>query len=481
MPYQRWPDGISRPIGSCRAPPVPAPGRASADAMIRPRTPSSPPPTRNQNPPQGLGHRKQTPRQPPARSRRLKSRRRAHRGPRPSPLRAQLPRLRPPLRDRQGSGSRPSALAPSLEPEAGRRCRAGFAARVARRCASRAIRGRSSARAPGGSARGARSRRSSWWRERRRRRDPARASVRAIQRENLPRTGGLDALQSRRPPWLDEPPAEHAAAVTPPALMSEVRAFLGDGAGRDHLLRGACRRRPFSLERDREPRESPSAPTASSGWRRGLDLDLGAGPQPLRLESQARLTREEDRGAARRANIAAPGRRAFASRPGASVTASAIIQGPRRIPEQTTASESRPPRAGRTSRSCPPGRLASPSNRSSTRGPMSRSIVASTFGERRFHLLALGRATSRSDKVPCAVSGEIPAGEGRTACAVERLREIAREHKPERRQRPPGLTDSGRGCLPQPHAALRRPRARSRRSSSSRSRATCRSSTSTRS
>lgn len=50
------------------------------------------------------------------------------------------------------------------------------------------------------------------------------------------------------------------------------------------------------------------------------------------------------------------------------------------------------------------------------------------LGERTFHLLALDGGLKKH-KVVCAVSGEIPSGEDAAQGLVERLREIAREHK----------------------------------------------------
>jgi len=50
------------------------------------------------------------------------------------------------------------------------------------------------------------------------------------------------------------------------------------------------------------------------------------------------------------------------------------------------------------------------------------------LGERRFHLIALD-GSLKKHKVVCAVSGEIPAGEDAAAEVIERLREIAKEHK----------------------------------------------------
>src|SRR5262245_15260296 len=50
------------------------------------------------------------------------------------------------------------------------------------------------------------------------------------------------------------------------------------------------------------------------------------------------------------------------------------------------------------------------------------------LGERRFHLIALD-GNLKKHKVVCAVSGEIPAGEGAADEVVKRLREIAKEHK----------------------------------------------------
>ncbi len=50
------------------------------------------------------------------------------------------------------------------------------------------------------------------------------------------------------------------------------------------------------------------------------------------------------------------------------------------------------------------------------------------LGERGFHLIALEGGLKRH-KVVCAVSGEIPGGEGAAQAVVERLREIAKQHK----------------------------------------------------
>lgn len=50
------------------------------------------------------------------------------------------------------------------------------------------------------------------------------------------------------------------------------------------------------------------------------------------------------------------------------------------------------------------------------------------LGERRFHLLALEGGLKRN-KVVCAIEGEIPSGEGAAQEVVERLREIAKQHK----------------------------------------------------
>jgi len=50
------------------------------------------------------------------------------------------------------------------------------------------------------------------------------------------------------------------------------------------------------------------------------------------------------------------------------------------------------------------------------------------LGERRFHVLAL-EGNLKKHKVLCAVSGEIPTGEGAAAAVVERLKEIVKEHK----------------------------------------------------
>src|SRR5262245_30422734 len=50
------------------------------------------------------------------------------------------------------------------------------------------------------------------------------------------------------------------------------------------------------------------------------------------------------------------------------------------------------------------------------------------LGERRFHLIALD-GNLKKHKVVCAVAGEIPVGEGAADEVVERLREIAKEHK----------------------------------------------------
>jgi Tfp pilus assembly PilM family ATPase len=50
------------------------------------------------------------------------------------------------------------------------------------------------------------------------------------------------------------------------------------------------------------------------------------------------------------------------------------------------------------------------------------------LGERRFHLIALEGGLKRH-KVVCAVSGEIPSGEGAAQEVVERLREIAKKHR----------------------------------------------------
>jgi Tfp pilus assembly PilM family ATPase len=50
------------------------------------------------------------------------------------------------------------------------------------------------------------------------------------------------------------------------------------------------------------------------------------------------------------------------------------------------------------------------------------------LGERRFHLIAL-EGGLKKHKLVCAVSDEIPSGEGAGEALVERLREIAREHK----------------------------------------------------
>jgi hypothetical protein len=50
------------------------------------------------------------------------------------------------------------------------------------------------------------------------------------------------------------------------------------------------------------------------------------------------------------------------------------------------------------------------------------------LGERSFHLLALDGGLKKH-KVVCAVTGEIPAGEGAAQAVTDRLREVAKEHK----------------------------------------------------
>src|SRR5262245_5927410 len=50
------------------------------------------------------------------------------------------------------------------------------------------------------------------------------------------------------------------------------------------------------------------------------------------------------------------------------------------------------------------------------------------LGERRFHLIALD-GNLKKHKVVCAVSGEIPSGEGAADEVIKRLKEIAKEHK----------------------------------------------------
>ena len=50
------------------------------------------------------------------------------------------------------------------------------------------------------------------------------------------------------------------------------------------------------------------------------------------------------------------------------------------------------------------------------------------LGERRFHVIAL-EGGLKKHKVVCAISGEIPSGEGAAEEVVEQLRAIAKEHK----------------------------------------------------
>src|SRR5215510_13709585 len=50
------------------------------------------------------------------------------------------------------------------------------------------------------------------------------------------------------------------------------------------------------------------------------------------------------------------------------------------------------------------------------------------LGERRFHLIALD-GNLKKHKVVCAVSGEIPSGEGAADEVIKRLKEISKEHK----------------------------------------------------
>src|SRR5262245_11526690 len=50
------------------------------------------------------------------------------------------------------------------------------------------------------------------------------------------------------------------------------------------------------------------------------------------------------------------------------------------------------------------------------------------LGERTFHLVAL-EGSLKKHKLLCAASGEIPSGEGAAQAVIERLKELAKEHK----------------------------------------------------